>query len=606
MTNLRIPQLRDNWTYKLLGPTTVHLKHEFYLLVALVLLTISSSQALYRGSFGSWGDCKFLFFATLWLARHLILRWLCAMDIATSRSPTISGLLVFWLTSHITAGQYFDRPNSQVVAKQTGTSHTDDGRIVATISSFFSPSILYLWQLLRVQVWFPILGLQEHLWSCLRGRGAYSAKYAAVGRKARSPKTSLGINQAYSYWSEFWNLYGIPLQAIISCITVVLYAWYLFGDMGTTEVTYALTMNTKNVEDDADRRPYGAYQKLEKPTLSQMLVILSVGGTLATIVLYGRLVLPLPDLVAGSNVLKAVRNEAKTNAIQSSKSTKSKAQREVSEIPWAEQYKSIVGENRFRLICKIALLRLLESVFICAVLPRTGFACRFTGHCPEGLSLKELSKVFFPVGITSPLRSDTFYKTESAYVSSDPGATLMTIGSVIIISVSIFFAQAATSNRSYLGIMGYIAGGWSVVDSSDPALFGVTPSQWDPRRRYKKGDLIVQSYPGFGSPTVYMATSNSPEGRPLDLYLRATHDLFRNELGHPATSNIIAFSSAAQLGMSILTVLMILCYQAMDYGYGSLLWTLAANLIATYGILSTAMPNCSEFAGLAQQIAGDL
>jgi hypothetical protein len=233
------------------------------------------------------------------------------------------------------------------------------------------------------------------------------------------------------------------------------------------------------------------------------------------------------------------------------------------------------------------------------MLPRTGFACRFTGHCPEGLSLKELSKILFPVGITSPLRSDTFYNSESAYISLDLGATLMTVGSVLVITVSMFLAQAATSNRSYLGIMGYIAGGWTVVDSTDPSVFGVTPSQWDPRRRYKKGDLIVQNS------TIYMATSNSPEGRPLDLYLRATHDLFRNELGHPATSNIIAFSSGAQLVMSLLTVLMILCYQAMDYGYGALLWTLAANLIASYGILSTAMPNCSELAGLAQQIAGD-
>jgi hypothetical protein len=240
------------------------------------------------------------------------------------------------------------------------------------------------------------------------------------------------------------------------------------------------------------------------------------------------------------------------------------------------------------------------------VLPRTGLACRFTGHCPEGLSLKELSKIFFPVGITSPLRSDTFYRTESAYISLDQGATLMTIGSVLVITLSMFLAQAATSNRSYLGIMGYIAGGWTVVDSSDPSILGVTPSQWDSRRRYKKGDLIVQNYSGFGSPTIYMATSNSPEGRPLDLYLRATHDLFRNELGHPATSDIIAFSAGAQLAMSLLTVLMILCYQAMDYGYGALLWTLAANLIASYGILSTAMLNCSELAGLAQQIAGDL
>jgi len=152
--------------------------------------------------------------------------------------------------------------------------------------------------------------------------------------------------------------------------------------------------------------------------------------------------------------------------------------------------------------------------------------------------------------------------------------------------------------------MGYIAGGWTVVDSSDPSVAGATPSQWDPRRRYKKGDLIVQNYPGVGSPTIYKATSNSPEGRPLDLYLRATHDLFRNELGHPATSNVIAYSTWAQLGLSFVTAFLILCYQVTGYSYGSLLWTLAANLIASYGILSTALPNYSELESLAHKISG--
>ena len=89
----------------------------------------------------------------------------------------------------------------------------------------------------------------------------------------------------------------------------------------------------------------------------------------------------------------------------------------------------------------------------------------------------------------------------------------------------------------------------------------------------------------------------------MDLFLRATHDLFRNEVGHPATSNIIAYASAAQLFVSLLVVLMILCYQALDYGYGSLLWTLTANVIATYGILLTAMPAYKELESLAREIS---
>lgn len=285
------------------------------------------------------------------------------------------------------------------------------------------------------------------------------------------------------------------------------------------------------------------------------------------------------------------------------KSSKSKSQRETIDLPVSEQYKSIVGENRFRLICRVLFIRLAESIILCAVLPRTFFVCRFTGHCPDGLSLKELSQIFFPVGITSPLRADTFYRTESSYMTPDLGAATLTILSVLVTTSAMILAQATTLNRSYLGIMGYVAGGWTVVDKSDPTVTGSHLSPWDPRRRYKKGDMIIQSSPGLGTSTIYKATSNSPEGRPLDLFLRATHDLFRNEVGHPATSNIVAYASAAQLVLSLLTILMILCYQVMDYGYGSLLWTLAANLMGTYGILRTSMPRYEELEVLANEIS---
>lgn len=229
-----------------------------------------------------------------------------------------------------------------------------------------------------------------------------------------------------------------------------------------------------------------------------------------------------------------------------------------------------------------------------------GLTCRYTGHCHEGLSLKELSKILYPVGITSPLRTDSFSKSVSSLGMSDIGATVLTVVSVVVTTVSILLAQATTLNRSYLGTMGYIAGGWAIVDSSDPCLIGASPAQWDPRRRYKKGDLIVQNY--FGNPTVYKATSNSPEGRPLDLCLRATCALFRDELGHPATSTVIAFCSAAQLAMVMTTAISILGYLCLGYGYRSFLWVLGANLIGSFGILRAVIPQYREVEDLAKQI----
>ena len=301
--------------YKLVGPTTVHLRHEFYLLVALILLTISSLQACYVDTFGSWGDCKFLFLITLWLARHLVLRWLSTSDASTSKSPTLSGLLVFWWTSYLMAGQYFDRPNPQVVAKQLGTAHTDDGRIVTSIASFLSPSIRYCWQLVRVRLWFPLLDLYDRLWRALPldSRKFSLLIFPVASHQASSPKISLGVNQAHAYWIEFWTIY-VSLQTLIPIATVLFYIWYCVTIIREPEISYPLTMNSRNLqEEELDSKAFGSYTKLLQPTMTQMVMALSAVGTLAAILLYNQIVLPLPDLVAGSNVLKAVRNEAKIN-----------------------------------------------------------------------------------------------------------------------------------------------------------------------------------------------------------------------------------------------------------------------------------------------------
>jgi hypothetical protein len=291
-----------------------------------------------------------------------------------------------------------------------------------------------------------------------------------------------------------------------------------------------------------------------------------------------------------------------TNHNISQKATKTKSLKEVNDMPWAEQYKSIIGENRFRMICKISFVRTMEALFVCALFPRTGFSCRATGHCPDGVSLSELSKILYPAGISAAWRSDGSYQNQFALIFPDRGAAIMVILSVVHIMGALLLVQCVTLSRSYLGIMGYIAGEWTLVEESDPSIGAVAPSQWDPRRRYKKGDVIVQSHPGFGGQSIYRATSNSPEGRPFDLYLRATHDLFRNELGQPVTSYLVALSVNTQIGFTALVALIVLWYQIMNYPCGGLLWTLAANIVATYGLSSVGLPHKNEIETLAREI----
>jgi hypothetical protein len=339
---------RDQWMYRLFGPTTLHLQHEFYLLLSLFLLTVSSLKSLYHKDFGLWTDYQFLFWSTLWLSRHLFTRWLCTWDDSTNRRPSLLGVIGHWMTSHILAGQYFDRPTPQVVSKTVGTPLADDGRVIPTMSSFLLPSILYTWQLIKVRMWYPLLQLYEIVVHVLDpggsggGGGSSSSNNSEAGSDVSStPVTSSRragerggatnnqhrhphsyLTAAYSYWTKGWALYGPPLQLTIPVCVMTFYIWHLFfAASGSSVTTHALTMSTRNGQSQDpshfENKPYGAYKKLEMPDWTQVLYYLSCGGTLASILLYGRLILPIPDLVAGSNVLKAVRNEAKLLGSQS-------------------------------------------------------------------------------------------------------------------------------------------------------------------------------------------------------------------------------------------------------------------------------------------------
>jgi len=415
-------------------------------------------------------------------------------------------------------------------------------------------------------------------------------------------------------------------------------------------------------------KAFGNYQHTCSPTWIDLWYYIMICGTCLGMAFYGRILLPIPDLVAGSCVLSSFRlrdgGGGKTIANAGGGGSGSKGSRNSNsqrggggggsasggaaagggggdanfDQPWLEQYQSIITEHRLKLIFKVALVRVVENLFLIAILPRTDFACETTGQCPNKSGLLELAKVIFYAGITAPLRSDT-----EDYQHGDgkkpfsvggnpfrPNATsTFFIGiSVVVVTLSLLLAQAATLNRSHLGITGYLAGGW-IADhrsrasdtnkkttstpnsnksnsnskkSAPESSPYKQPHEWVPRKRYKRGDLVTFDQ------TVYRATTNNPEACPYDIYLRATHIMFRNELGHPATSRVVAFVSTVQFGLISSLILMTLVYQLVLGGNQTgentacLLWTLAANLVAVYGTVSVAVPNYSEFDRLAADI----
>jgi hypothetical protein len=227
------------------------------------------------------------------------------------------------------------------------------------------------------------------------------------------------------------------------------------------------------------------------------------------------------------------------------------------------------------------------------------YVCRVTEHCNHTPSLAELSKILYPAGVASAQRDGgTDYDSMFHSLNQDYTSVILVVISIILITSFLLLAQLVVLNKSYLAIMGHLAGEWKKVEGESG---NGAASQWDPRRRYKKGDKILFSVPGFKQ-SVYMANTNSPEGQPFHFYLRATHDLFRDELGHSSTSQIITNAAKIHSGFMGLIVVVIVYYMVMDHSIGSLLTTLVANLFACYGMLRTGLMDYDELEDLAGEI----
>ena len=706
-----------NLSYRLFGPTTVHLKHETYLLISLTILLYTSVR-----------DLRFTALVTLWLSRSLVLRWLLTTrDTLTSLSERSIPLLdkynryqfslfentIDFVSTVVLAGQTFDRPDPHVVAKTVGTNHTaadlivenDLGSVLHGGSSssrgnhhhrrgvsghhhHHHPSGNGFWEWCEITFY----KLQELFPTSLSM--LFSEAYWANVARAFGPSPQLLFQlttvcflclcwiyplseENGGFVSYFSNMYRDVTQVLRDIYNIAAnrdVIYYHYGRHDTTSgplvSNHALIMEALPESGPAmgysgeitidNTKVFGMYQHTVDPTWIDLSYYVILCGTILALVLYGRVLLPIPDLVAGSNALSesAVTSGGGGSGSKGSKSSHYSQQRGAGSAsdggdalfdrPWLEQCQSIITEQRLKLVFKVAFARLVENLVLIAFLPRTDLACKTTGQCPNKSGLRELAKVMFYAGITSVLRSDTesyqmedgkrpFLVGENPYKPDSFCAVMIGI-SVVVVTLSLLLAQATTLNRSHLGINGYLAGGWIVVEADanyggsnsspqkkshgkSPRLTGGhkkssdsllrQPPEWVPRKRYKKGDVV--SYEGG----LYKATINNPEGKPYDFFLWLTHKIFRNELGHPATSRVIAFVSTVQFGLVSTLIMTILFAQLISpRAFGShdgasplatstidcLLWILAANLVAVFGTVSVAIPDYSELGALAAEI----
>ncbi len=200
-----------------------------------------------------------------------------------------------------------------------------------------------------------------------------------------------------------------------------------------------------------------------------------------------------------------------------------------------EAYASVVRENRLKLLSKSALFRTFEAYFTIVVMP----------------SLPSVSEY-----LTQPASMGYWYYALSLSSS--------------VVTCSLLLSQSVSLSRSPLTSVALVTGEWS----RKPNHTGPNPQPWDPKKTYKKGDLISERNIISDVRHVYVSQSDSPESRPRDVFLRANFDLFFSEFGPLHTSSTV--STVAKLHMLHATAMVFAGFYAGWAGIAAG----AANLVA--------------------------
>lgn len=627
-----LSDLQARLLYQWFGPTTVHLHLEFALLLCLALLTVANLQSVTSQPW-SHGDTIYLCLVAMWQSRYLFFRWLCLWDPTSIHSPTFLGLLSLVLTAHVSAGHTFDRPN-QVVLNNClsgggggGSSNTGGGgggggsfhvsggsagTPLNTVSIFqlLPTGSVYAWHLLLNTIWYPLLhpivrNASSYLPSLNPWNYLLALELRSGGGTWKLSSSLLALQQSCC---NLLLQYGPTLPFVLPHATLLWYgvSWYHFMGSSqhmspsTTTITSLNKRTASVIQDELEAsRAYGAYQKPIPPTWGDVgLVVTTVSGGLIALLWYRRLLLPFPDQVAGGTVVRDLRHETR-GAAHKKVSRKDALAMGLTpmDAAWPERARPL--EDRCRLEWTVRVFRCFETLLLCGVLPRTSWICRATGHCAAP-QIWELYQVLYPIGITSPIRTDGNYST-SLFVGSWMSALWMLL-SITAVTLLVLLAQSIVLNKTYLSIAAYISSEWEPVEESQ--LVGTpSPSMWDPRRKYKKGDVVLHVGTGQGQ-LAYRATTNSPETRPssnLSFRLEKTLNM-RRELGHLSASTLLCKTTLLQSSLVGLDVLLLLLRWVTGHSTKGCTAALAAHVVAAIALVCAGTPRTSKLVQLNAEI----
>lgn len=609
--------------YIFLGPSIAHLRYELYLWVSLQLLLVGSLTSLHKDQFGTRsGDWVFLFVVALFTGRHIVFRVISTWDYSSHASPSILGLVSHFLQTYIYRDHTFDRPSAirrvnfseragnsatqplefEMSANDrmqilTGGSALPDIKYVSTAAQVAPSILVYALEIPNQYVWLPL--------------------FRRYGRKYRSP-SSLMTPWMRSTWTLFlqsshetYVSYGISPRVVLNCIILLVCCYQIykgFQQSGTyglrptvspqrSELTIELN-TSKGVIHDAP----GEYWKRVNTSNFDHLIFWFAASSLGAFAVSSQLLLPLPDFVAGRNVIADVRNYAQqaTNAVWK------KVDATVSFVKrYGFSVLSAAGEDgRLGIWFFVGLARFCENALVVALLPRMYAVCLTTGHCRSGISFWELSRFLFPAGHATARRTDligeSYQDQEQDFIS-----TLFVVGGVAIVTTFLLCAQSTVSNRMYLSLESHLYHDWKRVQAKTGKPITNAESsmsvEWIDGETYMKGDRV---YLTGNSKVEFEAAINNPSGPPRESALHQYGKTYQNELSHPGTSVLITRLVGLQWTVVVAHIVFLgtlMFFGASNVIYGHF-WFCAAHLVAFSALLSWVMTPGGQRASFVQEL----
>lgn len=379
-----------------------------------------------------------------------------------------------------------------------------------------------------------------------------------------------------------------------------------------------------------------------EPSALKLFLFIAACGTLSSLVLYGRAILPIPDLTASINVMESVKILSKSSSQHSysrhqggismslspnPKNSMSSSKKKDKDAPWAEQFKSIKQENRLVMISKIILLRTIENVFVCAILPHSYMVCKIANHCDPYPLLWERFGSFaldsWRISGHHGVGKDASMKTTFDSIHIDSLLKFLIVVSISLTTVVLLLAQAVTLDKSYLSNMAFLGGELmerkqnQQTSPNETATIssgaGGDRQQSNTNRRNKKGGGVNH---GSYNNTSHNSTNSITDTdnvfpsqyqnglAKINPFLKAAHLLFKYDLGHPSTSSVTAITSMVQILFTIYLFNLYLYYEAAGLEFMALILILAANIVATSGTCCIGVMDYREIEKLGIEISG--